>query len=196
MHFGAKLRLFIFMIALFIVSIICLIIDSELSDDYTEEEVTTQESEDNTDTVIETRPNEEAQAIKPPVKEDKLSSDWGDDDAELLVRIAMAEAGNQSTIGKALVIRVILNRVQDESFPNTIREVIYQKHQFSPIANGSFDRVVPTEDCWKALEMVSQGWDESQGALYFESFKNDDNWHSRNLQFLFKYQDHKFYKHK
>lgn len=36
-------------------------------------------------------------------------------------------------------------------------------------------------------------WNESQDALYFES-KSDSKWHSENLEFLFKYGKHYFYK--
>ena len=36
-------------------------------------------------------------------------------------------------------------------------------------------------------------WNESQDALYFES-KSDSKWHSENLEFLFKYGRHYFYK--
>ena len=115
------------------------------------------------------------------------------EDIYLLAKIAMAEAGNQDTEGKALVMLVVLNRVWDDRFPNTVREVIYQKNQFTPVSNGSFDKVEPDEDCWKALEMIQTGnWDKSQGALYFES-KSQSTWHEEHLKFLFKHEDHYFY---
>ena len=136
----------------------------------------------------------EANAM-PPQEETRTSirsMDWDCDESYLLAKIAMAEAGNQDTEGKALVILVVINRVWDSRFPGTIEEVIYQKNQFSPVANGSFDKAEPSEDCWEALEMVMQGWDESQGALYFES-EGKSTWHRDNLKFLFKHQDHYFY---
>lgn len=109
---------------------------------------------------------------------------------------AMAEAGNQDTEGKTLVMRVVLSRVGgDNEFPNTIREVIYQPRQFSPVLEGKFEDAEPNEDCWKALALIESGWDESYGALYFES-KSDSTWHEINLRFLFKHQDHYFYTEK
>lgn len=121
------------------------------------------------------------------------SYDWGAEESNLLCKIAMAEAGNQDTEGKALVMLVVLNRVWgDNEFPDTIEEVIYQPRQFSPVLEGKFEDVVPDQDCWKALEMVEMGWDESQGALYFES-KSESTWHEDNLKFLFKHGDHYFY---
>ena len=122
------------------------------------------------------------------------SKDLDTDDSYLLAKIAMAEAEGEDVKGKALVILVVLNRVRTDEFPDTIHDVIYQKSQFSPIANGRFDRVEPSEECYEALEMVMSGWDESRGALYFESEKSADNWHSRHLDYLFTHGGHRFYK--
>lgn len=84
-----------------------------------------------------------------------------DEEAELLERISMAEAEGEDTIGKALVMRVVLNRV--EKTGGTIEGVIYATGQFATQRMY----VSPNEDSHKALEMVMDGWDESQGALYF-----------------------------
>lgn len=116
-------------------------------------------------------------------------------DSYLLAKIAMAEAEGEPLKGKELVIMVVLNRMQSKEFPDTVYDVIYQEHQFSPIADGRFDRVEPDEDCWKALEKVKAFENDiSEGALYFENCACDDNWHSRNLKFLFECGNHKFYK--
>ena len=120
------------------------------------------------------------------------SYDWDAEEKYLLCKIAMAEAGNQDTKGKAFVMLVVLNRVWADKFPSSIEDVIYQPKQFSPVLKGTFDSVEPDEDCWDALKMVMSGWDESQGALYFES-KSNSTWHKDNLKFLFKHQDHYFY---
>ena len=50
-----------------------------------------------------------------------------------LVYIVHAEANNQDLTGKKLVADVVLNRVHDPRFPNTIEGVIFQPYQFSPI---------------------------------------------------------------
>ena len=140
----------------------------------------------------------EPEITKEPIihNDDSLikSRDWDVDDSYLLAKIAMAEAEGEDVEGKALVILVVLNRVWTDEFPGTIHDVIYQKNQFSPIANGRFDRVEPDDECYEALEMVMSGWDESDGALYFESEKSADNWHSRHLKYLFTHGGHRFYK--
>lgn len=111
----------------------------------------------------------------------------------LIVKLAFAEAGNQDTKGKALVMLVVLNRVKDKRFPDTIHDVIYQKRQFSPVSSRKWNSFKPDKDCYKALELIDNGYDESEGALYFES-KSKSTWHRDNLEFLFKHQAHYFYK--
>lgn len=122
------------------------------------------------------------------------SMDWDAEESYLLAKIAMAEAESEDTEGKALVMLVVLNRVwDDEEFPDTIEEVIYQPGQFSPISNGRFDKVEPDADCWAALDLIMlDKWDESCGATYFES-ESESTWHSENLVFLFQHGKHYFY---
>ena len=112
----------------------------------------------------------------------------------LLAKIAMAEAEGESIEGKALVMNVVLNRVESSAFPDTIEEVIFQQNQFTPIIDGRFDRVAPNGECWQALEMVQAGYDISNDALYFSSDMSEDNWHNRNLDYILTYGNHKFYK--
>lgn len=117
-------------------------------------------------------------------------------DRELLVRLAMAEAEGEPTEGKALVMLVVLNRVDDPKFPNTVSGVIYAEGQFSPVSNGRFDTVVPDDDCYAALRLVLDGWNESEEATYFRQTTTESTWHSRNLEELFACGHHTFYKEK
>lgn len=136
---------------------------------------------------------EEPEATEEPEQTAAYAMEWDEEESYLLAKIAMAEAEGEDTEGKALVVLVVLNRVASDEFPDTIWEVIYQQGQFSPISNGRFDRVEPNEDCWLALNMIrSEHWDESQGAMYFES-KSESTWHEDNLKFLFRHGGHYFY---
>lgn len=121
------------------------------------------------------------------------SMEFNPEECYLLAKIAMAEAEGEDLIGKALVIRTVLNRMCSEEFPDTIEEVLYQEGQFTPVGNGRFDRVEPDEECYAALAMVQNGWDESQGALYFEKAAEESTWHSRNLKELVTYGNQIFY---
>ena len=123
-----------------------------------------------------------------------MHSAISEEDAYMLAKIAMAEAEAEDTIGKALVIRVVLNRVAMDEFPDTVEEVITQNGQFTPMRNGRYKKVEPNADCYEALHMVKNGWDESQGALYFEATAGKSTWHSNNLKELFTHGGHTFYK--
>lgn len=203
---GKKFRLLVFVVILLIVSIICFYENYKLNNDgHTEKatnttvEITPQTLEYVKETEIKVEPLTVTKKTL-PTKSTSTSKKKNDvkvkinkDDEYLLAKIAMAEAEGQSTKGKALAICVVLNRTKSNKFPDTVHDVIYEPKQFSPISNGRFDSVEPNKDCYKALEMVKSGWDESNGALYFESCEGE-SWHSRNLQLLFKVGCHRFYK--
>lgn len=122
-----------------------------------------------------------------------------DEESQMLMKLAMAEAENQGATGKALVMNVVHNRVMSSEFPDSIEGVIFEPvtdeyHQFSVIDDGRYDAAVPDEECYEALEMVLNYWDGSNGALYFEAYYNTNNWHKDNLTKLFQYKDIIFYK--
>lgn len=117
------------------------------------------------------------------------------EEEELLLKIGMAERGDTyCTDCIALVMCTVLNRVDTpDKFGSTIKSVLYAEGQFTPVMEGKFEEVEPNYVCQKALDQVKSGWDESQGALYYE-WGREEGWHARNLNFLFKHCDTKFYK--
>jgi N-acetylmuramoyl-L-alanine amidase len=125
---------------------------------------------------------------------DAAGLDFTDEESQMLLKLAMAEAEDQGVIGKALVIRVVKNRVDSEAFPNSIEDVIYDPKQFSPVWDGRYDEAVPDAECYEALEWVLNYWDGSNGALYFEADWNESKWHKENLTELFQYDNLIFYK--
>ena len=129
------------------------------------------------------------------------SLDISEKDKYLLAKINQCEAGNQNIKTRELVVLVVLNRVNiSDNFPDTIEEVIKENHngiyQFSPLVKGgSWYNTEPTEEAYIAVDNVLNSmYDYSDGALYFESCENEDNWHSRNLEFLYQSGDMRFYK--
>ena len=94
---------------------------------------------------------------------------WNNKDSDILLRIAMAEAEGEGTEGKALVMKVVLNRVESREFPNSIEDVVFQPGQFEPVLDdGRYWNVEPDAECYKALYMVQcENWDDTEGALYF-----------------------------
>ena len=87
-------------------------------------------------------------------------------DIDLLARIVTAEAGGEPFKGQVAVASVILNRIADEKFPETIAGNIFKPHQFESVSNGLIWQQ-PTEDAYKAAEAALKGWDPTYGAKYF-----------------------------
>lgn len=118
------------------------------------------------------------------------------DDVLLLQRIVMAEAEGEPYQGKIAVANVVLNRLRSANFPNTIKKVIFQRYQFSPVANGRFDRVKPNRDCIHAVNEALNGKkavpDET---YYFLSLKLADDLTVHHTQtFVKRIGNHSFYK--
>lgn len=120
---------------------------------------------------------------------------WSNKESDILLRIAMAEAEGEGTEGKALVMRVVLNRVADEEFPDDVENVVFQQGQFQPVSdNGRYWNVEPDAECYKALYMVQcENWDETEGALYF-CRTGSSPWMENNTEYLFTIGNHSFYK--
>lgn len=89
------------------------------------------------------------------------------DMVDLLARIIHAEAGYESFEGQLAVGNVIMNRVNSDKFPNTLKEVIYQPGQFTPAMNGSLEKVIPNDSSIEAAVRVLQGEAVIHKALYF-----------------------------
>jgi N-acetylmuramoyl-L-alanine amidase len=114
------------------------------------------------------------------------------DDAQMLMKIAMAEAGADGKHGMAMVMAVVLNRVNNENFPNSIEEVIFQEHQFSPIADGRYEKAEPDVECHLALAEIERGEYDTVDALYFENASQ--SWQASNCEYLGTVGHHRFYK--
>jgi N-acetylmuramoyl-L-alanine amidase len=84
----------------------------------------------------------------------------------LLARLVRSEAQGEPFAGKVAVAEVVLNRVKDSTFPNTITGVITQPGQFSPYANGELKKDTDLESI-KAVTEALNGSNYAKGALFF-----------------------------
>lgn len=87
-------------------------------------------------------------------------------DLNLLSRIIYAEARGEPYTGQVAVGAVVLNRVKNSSFPNTIAGVIYQSGAFDAVADGQIN-LTPNSTAKKAAQDALNGWDPSYGAIYY-----------------------------
>ncbi len=125
-----------------------------------------------------------------------------EEDKLILYKIVEAEAGCEDRIGKILVANVVLNRLENPDFPDTVKGVVFQKeggtYQFSPIGNGRYDCASPKEETVEAVDSALAGEDYSEGALYFvaRTYADGGNltWFDTNLQKVTEHGGHTFYK--
>ncbi len=84
----------------------------------------------------------------------------------LLARIIHSEARGESIEGQIAVGAVVVNRVTSPLFPDTIRDVIYQPGQFTPIERDNLPHT-PVASALEAASRALAGEDPTGGALFF-----------------------------
>ena len=89
-------------------------------------------------------------------------------DLQLMARAINGEARGEPYEGQVAVGAVILNRVRDSRFPNTIAGVIYQSGAFTAVADGQINQpIAEGSTVLKAARDALNGWDPTNGAVYY-----------------------------
>lgn len=89
-------------------------------------------------------------------------------DIQLMARAINGEARGEPYEGQVAVGAVILNRVKNSQFPNTVAGVIYQSGAFTAVSDGQIN--VPIEEnssVYKAARDAMNGWDPTGGCIYY-----------------------------
>lgn len=84
----------------------------------------------------------------------------------LLAKCIYAEARGEPYEGQVAIGAVVLNRVKDPRFPNTISGVIYQPGAFTAVADGQIN-LSPNQTAINAANDALNGWDPTYGCLYY-----------------------------
>ncbi len=108
-----------------------------------------------------------------------------------LCKIVHTEAHTQGVTGMQMVANVILNRVKNYRFPNSVTAVIAQPGQFPPVNSGKFAASLPDSATMMAVDKALAGEDNSRGALYFRGTTSTSNWGNR--IYMFTYGGQSFY---
>lgn len=87
-------------------------------------------------------------------------------DIDLMAKLVAGESIGEPYTGKVAVASVVLNRVTNPKFPNSIQEVIFQKNAFSCVRNNSI-KGIPNDDCYRAVYEAINGSDPTNKALFF-----------------------------
>ena len=89
-------------------------------------------------------------------------------DIQLMARAINGEARGEPYEGQVAVGAVILNRVKDSRFPNTIAGVIYQSGAFTAVSDGQINAPIAEDSTvYKAAEDAMNGWDPTGGCVYY-----------------------------
>ncbi|WP_413469262.1 spore cortex-lytic enzyme [Rossellomorea aquimaris] len=91
---------------------------------------------------------------------------FSQNDIQLMANAVYGESRGESYTGQVAVAAVILNRVRSASFPNTVAGVIYEPGAFTAVADGQIN-LTPNETAKKAVLDAVNGWDPSDGAIYY-----------------------------
>ena len=132
----------------------------------------------------------ECEPIYEKPEEEPRSYILTEEDADLLLRVGVCEAGETDPEAIADVIQVVLNRTFSEKFPNSVYGVVYQDKQFS--CTGRLAMANITTQAEDALMLVVYGDNKTNDALYFESLPGKV-WEGK-YEYLFSYGGHDFYK--
>lgn len=87
-------------------------------------------------------------------------------DLYLLAKLIYSEARGEIYQGQVAVGAVVLNRVADAGFPNTLQGVIYQPWAFTALHDGQFS-LEPNSTAYSAAQDAMNGWDPTYGCLYY-----------------------------
>ena len=155
-------------------------------------------TEDNVETEIPTEETAEQVVVEEtPVALTGNSFNLEDQEYQVLLKIVEAEAGCEDTEGRMLVANVVMNRVRNGNFPNTVTEVVYQRQdgtaQFSPVSDGRIDTVNVSQGTIDAVARVMNGEDISQGALFFRSVRSRSGSFEQKLSRVLEHGYHIFY---
>ena len=103
-----------------------------------------------------------------PKEEVQAASSGSSSDVQLLARAINGEARGEPYEGQVAIGAVILNRVKDSRFPNTIAGVIYQSGAFTAVSDGQINQAMEDEaTVMKAARDAMNGWDPTGGAVYY-----------------------------
>ena len=94
------------------------------------------------------------------------SSDFSNSDVYLLAKTIYAEGRGEPYVGQVAIGAVVMNRVRDRAFPNTVAGVVYQKHAFTAVSDGQIN-LTPNDTAMRAARDAINGWDPTGGALYY-----------------------------
>ena len=132
----------------------------------------------------------------PSSGKETLQESQADEDLYWLSRIISAESRGEPLLGQIAVGNVILNRVADASYPNSVKEVIFDRThgvQFTPTVNGAIHQE-PEPCSVLAAALALNGANIVGDSLYFFSpAQSAGNWITANRPYYTTIGGHQFH---
>ncbi len=100
-----------------------------------------------------------------------------EEEKDLLARLVTAEAKGEPYEGKVAVATVVLNRVENEQYPDSIKEVIYEKKQFQPVDNGTIHNPATAEAEQAVNEAIAKQGTGKGSLNFYNPNIVDSEWH-------------------
>ncbi len=94
------------------------------------------------------------------------SGTYSQNDVMVLAKMIYGEARGESYVGQVAVGAVILNRVKDKKFPDSVYSVCFQPGAFDAVRDGQY-YMEPNQTSINAAKAAINGWDPTYGALYY-----------------------------
>ncbi|MBP1969630.1 N-acetylmuramoyl-L-alanine amidase [Virgibacillus natechei] len=91
---------------------------------------------------------------------------FSQNDIQLMANAVYGEARGEPYEGQVAVAAVILNRIESDTFPNTVSGVIFEPRAFTAVADGQI-WLEPNERAREAVLDAVNGWDPSGNAEYY-----------------------------
>lgn len=85
---------------------------------------------------------------------------------DIMAKIIYSEARGEPYKGQVAVGAVVMNRIQSSQFPDTIKEVVFQKGAFTAVSDGQY-WLTPNETAYKAALDAVRGWDPTYNSIYY-----------------------------
>ena len=88
-------------------------------------------------------------------------SEW-----DMLAQVVYGEARGESYSGQVAVAAAVLNRMEDNDFPDTMYGVVFQRNAFTCINDGQY-YLKPNRTAYQAALDAMHGTDPTNGCLYY-----------------------------
>lgn len=133
--------------------------------------------------IINVRAIRERKPEKETIKKDKTVNEecveLSSEEIDLLARLVHAEAKGEPFLGKVGVAATVLNRLENDQYPDTVSEIIYQHDsgfQYCPVRNGQINKPADAISV-KAVREALKGKDPTGGALsFYNPAKSSNTW--------------------